>query len=938
MTSENELFEEMIGANAAYAQSLYKHYQKDPASVPSDWRRMFEQASEDWALFFQEQMNQKPLARGISGRGLSLASNENSAGVCMQPKDVQQSVAALMMVRAYRSRGHLSAKLDPLGLNKHPRPPELQPDFFGFTDADMDTEIYLGGSLGLESAPLRKIIKILEQTYCGTHAVEFVHLMDPDEKLWIQQKIEGYVAEKVLTNQERLSVLQQLIEAESLEKFINTKHVGAKRFGIDGLEAFIPALHEILRVSSKHGVEEVIMGMAHRGRLNVLCNVMEKPLESVFAEFLGTVQRDGSMDSGDVKYHLGFETDIRIEDRQMHVCLSSNPSHLESIDPVMLGETRAKQDLKNDTDHDHVMAILVHGDAAFIGQGVVAECFGFSKVQGYGTGGTVHVVLNNQIGFTTNPADSRSSPHCTEIAKTVQAPIFHVNGDDIDAVVFMARLAADFRRTFKKDVVLDIVGYRRFGHNEGDDPTFTQPQMYKAIKNHKSVRDYYEQTLLKADVVSAQDIETISEQRSGRLQTAYDQAMQGYRVEETRSRQRGEAYLQEKENQIFGIAAATLKAYLKKLVEVPEGFSIHSRLERLLKARAAMRERGERIDWSTAEALAIASLVSEGVPVRLSGQDSVRGTFSQRHAAWIDQENEEAYIPLNHLSKKQATFEPLNSPLSEFAIVGFDYGYSSANPKALVMWEAQFGDFANGAQVIFDQYISAAEVKWQRLTSLVVLLPHGYEGQGPEHSSARVERFLTACAENNMIVANCTTPANYFHILRRQALAEFQKPLILLTPKSLLRHADAVSSLADMGPKQQFQPVLKASNQNAKKVKRIVLCSGKVYYDLMEQAAKRSDVAVIRVEQLYPFPTKALAEALEIYDKESEVIWCQEEPENMGAWQYMDRRLEGVLESLKFKQTRVRYAGRAAAAATASGYPALHTHKQQKLIEQALKR
>jgi len=828
-----------------------------------------------------------------------------------------------------------------LGLHTNAKPsPELDPKHFGFTDADMDTDIYIGGALGLESAPLKKIMAILQQTYCGSHAVEFVHLMDPEQKLWIQKKIEGYVAQKVLSDEERLVVLNQLMDAESLETFINTKHVGAKRFGIDGLEAFIPALHEILRVSSAHGVIDTIMGMAHRGRLNVLCNIMKKPLESIFAEFLGTLQRDGSFDSGDVKYHLGFRAEIDLEGKKMAVFLASNPSHLESIDPVVLGKTRAKQDLKSDEKREEVMAVLVHGDAAFIGQGVVAECFGFSDVQGYTTGGTLHVVINNQIGFTTTPPSSRSSPHCTEVAKIIQAPIFHVNGDDIDAVVFMARLAAEFRHAFKKDVVLDIVGYRRYGNNEGDDPTFTQPKMYQAIKNHPSVRDLYEKTLLEAKLVDEDTLTQLREQREESLKKAYSSAMKGYRVEVdiVHGQNLGlkPDFLLAPENKVCGIQVKDLRSYLQVLTTVPDSLAVHKKLPRLLQARSDMLKTGQNVDWSTAESLAFASLLTAGIPVRLSGQDSVRGTFSQRHAAWIDQKTEEPYIPLNHLSDDQAIFEPLNSPLSEFAILGFEYGYSSANVRALVIWEAQFGDFANGAQIIFDQYISSAEVKWQRVSGLVVLLPHGYEGQGPEHSSARLERFLSLCAENNMIVANCTTPANYFHILRRQSLASFRKPLILMTPKSLLRLPEAVSSLDEFGPDQAFQPVLPDPTAPANKVTRVIICTGKVYYDLLEKRDTRTDVALVRLEQLYPFPGAAVSDALSRYSKNIKIVWCQEEPQNMGAWQYMDRRLEDVLIELNFNQTRPHYAGRDAAAATASGYPAQYTYKQQKLIEQAL--
>lgn len=941
MDLNSEAVDILTGANKGYLQKIYKTYLEDSASVPEDWRTFFDSLGDDLTTFLKEELLEQETDASLFRSSPSGGGQSTAGQMCIHPEDVKKSVAALMMIHAYRARGHTNAKLDPLNLKKENPAPELNPAHFGFTEADLTREVFIGGALGIESAPLNKIIQILKDTYCGPYAVEFVYANDPEQKLWIQKNIEGYVARNVLSKDERLTVLDHLIEAETLENFINTKHTGAKKFGVDGMESFIPALKEAIKVSAENKVEEVIIGMAHRGRLNVLCNVMGKPLENLFAEFLGTVNRKDTSNSGDVKYHLGFSSDAFFGGHQVHLSLNPNPSHLEAVNPVVLGKTRAKQDIKGDDARVKAMGLLIHGDAAFIGQGVVAECFNFAELPGYRTGGTLHVVINNQIGFTTNPYLSRSSFHCTDLGKIVQAPIFHVNGDQVDSVVFMARLAAEFRAKFHKDVILDIIGYRRFGHNEGDDPTFTQPKMYRAIKEHASVLSVYAEQLKKDQVITEEAYQEKLSARAMALQQAYDTAMKGYDVEADWLKGYWKDFsVQERSEGKTGVDKKTLTHILKTLIQIPETFKAHSKLPRLLKTKEKMLETGGGIDWGTGEALAFGSLLLEGDSVRLSGQDCARGTFSQRHAAWIDQETEEWHVPLKHLSAEQGRFEVLNSPLSEFAVLGFDYGYSLADPKSLVLWEAQFGDFANGAQVIFDQFISSSEVKWLRLSGLVVLLPHGYEGQGPEHSSARLERYLQLCAEDNMIVANCTTPANYFHILRRQLKRSYRKPLILMTPKSLLRHKEAVSSMDDFSENTQFQPVIDdVQCKNPKSVQRIVLCTGKVYYDLLDARASENldQCALIRVEELHPFPEEQLLEVFKKYPTSAQVIWCQEEPENMGAWTYIDRRLEQAMIQAGFKKTRPVYAGRPAAAATATGFPKQHQHEQEQLIEQALK-
>ncbi|MGH6954035.1 MAG: 2-oxoglutarate dehydrogenase E1 component, partial [Alphaproteobacteria bacterium] len=766
----------------------------------------------------------------------------------------------LMMIRAYRIRGHLAADLDPLKLRTPDPHPELDPRTYGFTEADLERPIFIDNVLGLETASLRQILERCRATYCGPIGVEFMHIQEPDQKAWIQTRIEAVHNRTEFTPADKLSILGRLVAAESFEHFLDKKYTGTKRFGLEGAEAVIPALEQIVLRASELGVKEVVLGMSHRGRLNVLANVMAKPLQAIFSEFQGaSAHPEDVQGSGDVKYHLGTSSDRQLNGSVMHLSLTANPSHLEAVDPVVLGKVRAKQTARGDSAREQVMGLLLHGDAAFAGQGLVAECLDLSDLKGYRTGGTIHVVVNNQIGFTTAPAHGRSSPYCSDVAKKVQSPIFHVNGDDPEAVVHMARIATEFRQRFKKDVVLDIFCYRRLGHNEGDEPMFTQPLMYKAIARHPSVRRRYAERLVAEGVLSAEAADGLVAEERARLDSAFEGAaafkpnksdwLEGAwtGLEAARgAARRGDT----------AVALEVLGEVGRAVTRIPEGCRAHRKVARVYEARRQAIESGEGVDWTTAEALAFATLLVEGAPVRLSGQDSGRGTFSQRHAVLVDQESEAHHVPLNGLSPDQALFEVIDSPLAEASVLGFEYGYSLAEPHALVLWEAQFGDFANGAQVIIDQFISSGESKWLRMSGLTLLLPHGHEGQGPEHSSARLERYLQLCAEENIQVVNCTTPANYFHVLRRQVRRKFRKPLVIMTPKSLLRHKLAVSALGEMGPGTTFHRVLwdGAERKADRGARRVVLCSGKVYYDLFEERlrARADDVYLLRLEQLYP--------------------------------------------------------------------------------------
>ncbi|MFL5212489.1 MAG: 2-oxoglutarate dehydrogenase E1 component, partial [Microvirga sp.] len=902
----------LYGANAPYIEELQAEYEKDPNAVDAEWRAFFEALKDNgqdvaksargaswkrpnWPLPVNGELvsaldgNWAAIERAVGDRIKARASDRGAEiGEAHVLQATRDSVRALMLIRAYRVRGHLHAKLDPLDLEPRHDDEELHPSHYGFTEADWDRRIFLDNVLGMEFGTIREIVALLERTYCQTLGVEFMHISDPTEKAWLQERIEGPDKEITFTREGKRAILNKLVEADGFEKFLDLKYTGTKRFGLDGSESLIPALEQIIKRGGNLGVKEIVLGMAHRGRLNVLTQVMAKPHRALFHEFKGgSFAPDEVEGSGDVKYHLGASSDRSFDGNSVHLSLTANPSHLEIVDPVVLGKVRAKQDQFGDPPErrSSAMPLLIHGDAAFAGQGVVAECFGLSGLKGHRTGGSVHFIVNNQIGFTTNPRFSRSSPYPSDVAKMVEAPIFHCNGDDPEAVVFAAKVATEYRQRFQKPVVIDMFCYRRFGHNEGDEPAFTQPKMYRMIRQHPSTLEIYARKLAAEGVVTEAEVEAMKTGWRAKLEGEFE-IVQGYKPnkadwldgkwsglkavrEDVDDARRGQT----------GLAAEALKEIGSRITEVPQGFNLHRTIRRFLDNRRKMIESGEGIDWATAESLAFGSLLLDGHRVRLSGQDVERGTFSQRHSVLIDQETEARYTPLNHIrdggaaAGAQARYEVINSMLSEEAVLGFEYGYTLSEPNALVLWEAQFGDFANGAQVVFDQFISSGERKWLRMSALVCLLPHGYEGQGPEHSSARLERFLQMCAEDNMQVANCTTPANYFHILRRQLKRDFRKPLILMTPKSLLRHKRAVSRLSELADGSTFHRVLWDDAQFGRdtvklapdeRIRRVVLCSGKVYFDLYEEREKRGvdDVYLMRVEQLYPFPLKALAQEL----------------------------------------------------------------------------
>ena len=938
------------GANATYIDDLYAQFEADPSSVDAEWQEFFKSLKDsstdvqknaagpsweksNWPVSPTDDLthaldgNWAKVEKAVGAKLAAKAEKGEKVPVGDLIQATRDSVRALMLIRAYRMRGHFHANLDPLGIEGVKDHEELDPKSYGFTDADLDRKIFIDNVIGLEYGTLREITAILQRTYCQTLGVEFMHISNPAQKAWIQERIEGPDKEISFTPEGRRAILMKLIEADGFEKFCDVKFTGTKRFGLDGGESLIPALEQIIKRGGSLGVKEIVLGMPHRGRLNVLTQVMGKPHRALFHEFKGgSANPDEVEGSGDVKYHLGASSDREFDQNKIHLSLTANPSHLEIVDPVVLGKVRAKQDQHGDPPDMRVsvLPLLMHGDAAFAGQGVVAECFALSDLKGYRTGGSIHFIVNNQIGFTTYPRYSRSSPYPSDVAKMIDAPIFHVNGDDPEAVVFAAKIAVEFRQKFHKPVVIDMFCYRRHGHNEGDEPAFTQPVMYKKIGGHETTVDMYAKRLIAENVLTQAD---------------YDKAKADW-MDGKWSGLKIAGEDEEPRRGVTGVDVATLKQIGTKITKVPDGFRIHRTVQRFLDARAKAIDNGEGIDWATGEALAFCSLMEEGHHIRLSGQDSERGTFSQRHSVWFDQEDESRYTPFNHLGEKQGRYEVINSLLSEEAVLGFEYGYSLAEPNTLGLWEAQFGDFANGAQVVFDQFISSGERKWLRMSGLVCLLPHGYEGQGPEHSSARLERFLQMCAEDNMQVVNPTTPANYFHMLRRQLKREIRKPLIVMTPKSLLRHKRAVSTLDQLGAGTTFHRVLfddADKLQADNKIRRVVLCSGKVYYDLFEEREKRGidDIYLLRIEQLYPVPLKTLVQELTRF-KGAEFVWCQEEPRNMGGWHFIEPYLEWVLNQINATHKRPRYAGRAASAATATGLMSKHLAQLKAFLDEAL--
>ena len=965
----------MQGHNAEYLEQLYGQYAADPNSVDDAWRAFFgalgdaemdvkaEAKGPSWARADWPPVPHDDLTQALTGEweevevkaaATKIQAGAAKAGVDASNAAVRQavldSIRALMIIRAYRIRGHLIANLDPLGLVENKPHPELDPKSYGFTEADMDRPIFIDKVLGLDFANMRQILDIVRRTYCGTFALQYMHISNPEEAGWLKERIEGYDKEIKFTREGRKAILNKMVEAEGFEKFLHVKYMGTKRFGLDGGESLIPAMEQIIKRGGALGIREMVIGMPHRGRLNVLANVMSKPYRAIFNEFQGGSFKPEDVDgSGDVKYHLGASSDREFDGNSVHLSLTANPSHLEAVNPVVLGKVRAKQDQLGDTERKQVMAILLHGDAAFAGQGVVAEGLGLSGLKGHRTGGTMHIVVNNQIGFTTAPHFSRSSPYPTDIALMVEAPIFHVNGDDPEAVVHAARVATEFRQKFGKDVVIDIFCYRRFGHNEGDEPMFTNPLMYKKIKKQKTTLSLYTAELVKDGLIPEGEIEDMKAAFQAHLGEEFE-AGKDYKPNKADWLDGKWSHLnRDKEEYQRGETAIKPETFAeigRALSTAPATLPLHKTVGRLLESKAQMFETGEGFDWATGEALAFGSLLSEGYPVRLSGQDATRGTFSQRHSGIINQDTEERYYPLNNIRAGQAQYEVIDSMLSEYAVLGFEYGYSLAEPNALTLWEAQFGDFANGAQIMFDQFISSGESKWLRMSGLTVLLPHGYEGQGPEHSSARLERFLQQCGQDNWIVANCTTPANYFHILRRQLHRTFRKPLILMTPKSLLRHKLAVSKAEEFTTGSSFHRILWDDAQYGNsdtvlasddKIKRVVMCSGKVYYDLLEERDARGidDIYLMRVEQFYPFPAQSVVKELSRF-KNAEVVWCQEEPKNQGAWTFIEPNIEWVLGRIKAKHGRPTYAGRAASASPATGLASAHKAQQAALIDDAL--
>jgi 2-oxoglutarate dehydrogenase E1 component len=857
------------------------------------------------------------------------------------------SYRVMLLVRTYRVRGHLAADLDPLGLSKQDLPADLSPEYYGFTAKDMDRKVYLGGTLGLQWGTVREVVEILRKNYCGSIGLEYMHIADVEERRFLQDRIEGGDKSIDFTPEGKKAILAAVVRGEQYEKFLGKKYVGTKRFGLDGGESMIPALEAVIKYGGQLGVREIIYGMAHRGRLNVLANVMAKPYRVIFHEFSGgSANPEDVGGSGDVKYHLGTSTDREFDGTKVHMSLVPNPSHLETVDPIVLGKVLAQQQFRDDVGpgkHKQVLPVLIHGDAAFAGQGIVWECFGFSGVHGYNTGGCIHFVINNQIGFTTSPQFSRGSPYPSDVAKGVQAPIIHVNGDDPEAVTFACKLAIDYRQQFGRDIVIDMWCYRRFGHNEGDEPSFTQPLMYAKIKQHPAVSSLYAERLSAEGVIDKAWKGEVEDHFTATLEAEFENS-KSYKANQAdwfggrwAGLNKPADPMTARRNVATGIEQKLFDSLGRTLTTVPDDLTVHKTLGRVLDAKREMFSSGQGFDWATAEALAYGSLVTEGYNVRLSGQDCGRGTFSQRHAVWVDQKDEHKYVPLASLP--HGRFQVLDSPLSEYGVLGFEYGYASADPKTLVLWEAQFGDFANGAQIVIDQYIAASEAKWLRANGLVMLLPHGYEGQGPEHSSARLERYLQLCAEDNLQVCNITSPANYFHVLRRQMHRSFRKPLIIMTPKSLLRHPLAKSSTADFIGDAHFQRILSdpAAPQD-NETRKVVLCSGKVAYDLIEarDAAGITDTQIIRIEQLYPFPGEPLALRLSRMANLEEVVWCQEEPKNNGSWFFVEPLIEESLKAAKSPIARARYAGRSASASPATGLAKRHAAEQAALVADAL--
>ncbi len=914
-------------SNLKRLQELYEQFKNNSNNLESNWLNFFKDLDEEAEDFLQGKPDKNENVDKFSNKN-NIHDNEYTAN----------SLRARLLIRAYRIAGHLKADLDPLGITELKYIPDLDPKTYGIEDTDMDKEVFIDGVFGINTITIRALISILEKNYCGKIGIQFMHIQDKEQRDWIMNNIENIKPDEIFTEKGKQAILERLTAAEFFETFLDKKYTGTKRFGLEGAESLIPALEQILKYGGKNGIEEVVLGMPHRGRLNVLANFMKKPFSAIFSEFQGNASNpDDVQGSGDVKYHLGTSSDRHFDNISVHLSLTANPSHLEAVNPVVVGKVRAKQDQKKDIDRKKVVGLLMHGDAAFSGQGLVPETLDLSGLKGYKTGGTIHFIVNNQIGFTTSPTFSRSGPYCSDVALMVEAPIFHVNGDDPEAVVYASRIATEFRQKFNKDVVIDMFCYRRQGHNESDEPAFTQPLMYKKIKEHQTTRKIYADKLIEQGVMSNDEVNSLLSLWSDNLEKDLEIG-KNFKPNKADWLEGSWAGLEKKGANkpytVTGLPKNILKKLGKKITEVPAKFNINKKVLRQFQKRNKNIAEEKGIDWATAEALAFGSLLIQGISVRLSGQDCGRGTFSQRHAIIIDQKTEEKYSTLNKAVNKGSRIEIVDSPLSEAAVLGFEYGYTLADPKTLVLWEAQFGDFANGAQLIIDQFIVSGESKWLRMSGLTLLLPHGYEGQGPEHSSGRIERFLQMAAEDNIQVVNCTTPSNYFHVLRRQMLRKFRKPLIIFTPKSLLRHKEAVSELSDFSEVSKFKKIIIFGKQeNKNKVERVIFCSGKIFYDIKERFNKEEQekTIIIRLEQIYPFPKELILEKIKEY-KSSKYFWCQEEPENMGAWFFISPLIQNLLEKNKFKNTKLHYAGRKSSASTATGLFKRHEVEQDELI------
>ncbi|MFQ3306964.1 MAG: 2-oxoglutarate dehydrogenase E1 component [Candidatus Midichloriaceae bacterium] len=933
MVSKSELF--LFSQNATFLEELYEKYLENPQSVDDSWKEFFSDIEDGNTSHSGPSWLKKKNKIIGDFSDEKIATNE-------KPKSAQSSENNLLslkivkLIDAFRLYGHMAVKLDPLNLDPQPFPKELDYKSYGITDSDMDKVVYVGGAFSHNEMTFRNLNKYLINTYSSRFAVEFFHMENLEEREWLRVKLENDAGVIDFNNDKKSDILLSLMKVEMFEEYLHIKFPGAKRFSIEGAESTITAIEEVISRSTKGGVEEAIFGMAHRGRLSILTKILGKSYHAVFSEFKGGIFIPDDLNlPGDVKYHVGSSSDIEIDGKKIHLSLTPNPSHLEVVNPIVSGRVRAKQDLILDVDRKKVMGVLIHGDAAFSGQGSVMESLALSGTDAYDTGGIVHIVTNNQIGFTTDSSDGRSSRYCTDIAKMIAAPIFHVNGDDPEAVAYVSKIAAEYRLRFKKDILIDIVCYRRYGHNEGDEPMFTQPIMYRAIKKHNTPFEIYKEKLIKSQSIDVNIIQKERDKFKSFLDEEFSKS-DSYKPKEAdwlKGVWKGyDEFLNDgNRNILTGVNEKDLKELGGMVSSIPEDFNAHAKIQRLFKNRKEMTESGKKIDWGMGETLAYASLLNEGYNIRITGEDVKRGTFSHRHASIVDQDNQSQYIPLQNLEKSQnAHFEIHNSILSELAVVGFEYGYSYSSPKTLVIWEAQFGDFANSAQMVIDQYIASGKAKWLRMNGLVLLLPHGYEGQGPEHSSARLERYLQMCANDNMTIANCTTPASMFHLLRRQMHRNYRKPLIAMTPKSFLRHKLAVSNIEEFAEGTSFKLLIKDQNEN-KKAKKIVFCSGKVYYDLLEHREKQQDfdIALIRLEQLYPFPAKEITKELQKYSNIKELIWCQEEHKNMGAWSYIKHKFDDVLKDIEMK---IEYVGREESASPAAGYMARHLQELNKFI------